>query len=508
MRTRAKGISRAAVFAAGFAALGVTALPSSAFADVTNGDGGILSGNQVDAPISAPADVSGNGASLLGTTYATSDGGAKIRKRGGAGQKTSGGHGVASGNQVNAPVSLPVNVCGNGAAVLGHADAGCGGGAKVTGGGKNGQVTDGTGGVLAGNQVNAPISVPVNVCGNAVAIAGDAAAGCEGGAGVKNGGHTGSGQETSGVFGVGSGNQANLPISVPVDICGNAAAIVGAAAASCHGQTLVKGSHGSGARTSGEDGAGSGNQANAPVTAPADVCGNAAAVVGMASAVCQDDPGHGGYHPYHRSTGTPLPGTGGLPEVGGLNVADGLITVTGLPSTKELPEVGGAPAHGARSRVDGLPVAGGLSDLGRLPKVNGLLGSVLNPEILRGAGTATPPQGVEGLSSAPVSLLDTRNLSAAGTPGKRTIPGVPGGTVLPSSPVVPSVQNAAAGLPETGALSTPATGVIGPVQPVAAEETTGPKPRAGTTWTVGAAALLAFAAGVLGLTRGIRFGRR
>ncbi|MEU8796337.1 chaplin [Spirillospora sp. NPDC048819] len=686
MRTRAKGTSRAAVFAAGFVALGVTALPSNAFADVTDGAGGVLSGNQVNAPVSAPVDVSGNGASLLGTAYATSHGGTKIRKRDGAGQQTSGGHGVASGNQVNAPVSLPVNVCGNGAGVLGHADAGCEGGAKVKGGGKGGQVTDGTGGAIAGNQVNAPISVPVNVCGNAVAIAGAAVAGCEGGASVKNGGHTGSGQETSGVFGVGSGNQANLPISIPVDVCGNAvggaaaaceggasvrngghrtggqttggdfgvlagnqanapisiplsacgnaaaivgqagafceggahvrsssggdqhtsgtggilsgnqvnapisipvevcgnaAAIVGVAAANCQGQTLVKGSHGSGAWTSGEHGAGSGNQANAPVTAPADVCGNAAAVVGLASALCQDEPGYGGYDPYYRTTG-------GVPGVGGLNVADGLFTVTGLPEAKALPGVGGGPADDARSKAvglpvdgglselngspvtnvltqvdgahatdglpgvgglakttdlpakslpevggvpgsdarskDGLPVTGGVSGLGGLPKANGLLGSVPNPAILRGARTATPPvgqlpvgsvQGVDGLPTlagggAPgaVSLLGTRNLPAAGTPGQRTIPGVPGGTALPSTPVVPSAQNAAAGLPETGALSAPATGVIGPVRPVAAEETIGPKPKAGTTWTVGAAAMLAFAAGLLGLSRGTRFGRR
>lgn len=91
MRTRAKGTSRAAVFAAGFVALGVTAIPSNAFADVTDGAGGILSGNQVKAPISAPVDVSGNGASVLGATYATSHGGAKVRKRDGAGQQTSGG---------------------------------------------------------------------------------------------------------------------------------------------------------------------------------------------------------------------------------------------------------------------------------------------------------------------------------------------------------------------------------------------------------------------------------
>ena len=46
--------------------------------------------------------------------------------------------------------------------------------------------TSGNSGVLSGNQVVAPISVPVNVCGNAVAVLGNAGAGCKGGASVKN----------------------------------------------------------------------------------------------------------------------------------------------------------------------------------------------------------------------------------------------------------------------------------------------------------------------------------
>lgn len=45
-------------------------------------------------------------------------------------------------------------------------------------------VTSGDGGVLSGNQVIAPIAVPVNVCGNAVALFGTAIAGCQGGAHV------------------------------------------------------------------------------------------------------------------------------------------------------------------------------------------------------------------------------------------------------------------------------------------------------------------------------------
>ena len=42
--------------------------------------------------------------------------------------------------------------------------------------------TSGIGSVLGGNQVVVPISIPINVCGNAVAVLGLAGAGCKGGA--------------------------------------------------------------------------------------------------------------------------------------------------------------------------------------------------------------------------------------------------------------------------------------------------------------------------------------
>jgi hypothetical protein len=38
--------------------------------------------------------------------------------------------------------------------------------------------------VLSGNTINIPISIPVDVCGNAIAILGFAEASCQGGAGV------------------------------------------------------------------------------------------------------------------------------------------------------------------------------------------------------------------------------------------------------------------------------------------------------------------------------------
>jgi hypothetical protein len=52
----------------------------------------------------------------------------------------------------------------------------------------DGMNTSGKGGVLSGNQVFVPISIPVVVCGNAVAVLGIAGTGCQGTASV-GGGH-------------------------------------------------------------------------------------------------------------------------------------------------------------------------------------------------------------------------------------------------------------------------------------------------------------------------------
>ncbi|GAA2607904.1 chaplin family protein [Actinomadura fulvescens] len=373
MRTWAKGTARAAMLTASFVALGAgTAIPSGAFADTTSGDSSVLGGNQFNLPISAPINASGNAVGALGTADAASKGGAAVDngrgggidrqtsgKQGvgsgnqvnapisapinacgnaiaifgtadagckggsavknsggpGAGQRTSGERGVGSGNQVNIPVSAPVNACGNAVALFGSSEAGCKGGSKVVngqgGGSGSGQQTSGASGAVAGNQVHAPISAPINICGNAAAVLGDAVAGCEGGAKVKNGGRTGAGQSTSGQSGVVAGNQVNAPISAPISACGNA---VGNAVADCDGGASVRnGGHGSGGQTtSGDHSLGGGNQVNAPVSIPVSACGNAVAVLGEAGAFCE-----GGSHVRSSSGGDQI--TSGNKSVGGGN---------------------------------------------------------------------------------------------------------------------------------------------------------------------------------------------
>jgi hypothetical protein len=172
---------------AGIAATAL-ALPAVAFASTgptTSGDGSVGSGNQVSIPITIPIDVCGNAAALLGVSTAACQGGATVADAGSGSPSTmhtSGTGSVLSGNQVSAPVTAPVTVCGN---AIGNATAHCPGGATVHHIPSTGtEVTSGNGSIASGNQVVAPVTAPIDVCGNSVAVLGVAGAGCEGGATV------------------------------------------------------------------------------------------------------------------------------------------------------------------------------------------------------------------------------------------------------------------------------------------------------------------------------------
>jgi LPXTG-motif cell wall-anchored protein len=204
---------------------------------------------------------------------------------------TSGNGSILGGNQVNAPINVPINVCGNAVALLGISAAGCQGGASVSGhsGNSDRWSTSGDGSIAGGNQVNAPINVPVNVCGNSVAGGGIAGAGCKGGASVNHGDGDSHGvHETSGNGSIAGGNQVNVPVDAPLNVCGNALALLGIADAACIGGASVTGHDDHGIwETSGDGSIGGGNQVSVPVKAPVDTCGNAVAVAGISGAGCK-----------------------------------------------------------------------------------------------------------------------------------------------------------------------------------------------------------------------------
>ncbi|WP_149823270.1 chaplin [Streptomyces tailanensis] len=164
--------------------------------------------------------------------------------------------GVLSGNNVQAPVNVPVNVCGNTVNVVGLLNPAAGN--KCSNGSGGGHHADGSGsshggaqarghasdspGVASGNNVQAPVSVPVNACGNSVNVigVGNEAMGNDCSNGSGGGGHYGDGGygsdrgggaqadgHTSNSPGVGSGNNVQAPVNVPVNVCGNGVSVGG-----------------------------------------------------------------------------------------------------------------------------------------------------------------------------------------------------------------------------------------------------------------------------------------
>ncbi|MET7292772.1 chaplin [Streptomyces griseoloalbus] len=124
-------------------------------------------------------------------------------------------------------------------------------------------VASGSPGVLSGNTVQAPVHVPVNVCGNTVNVVGilnpSVGNSCANQGGSSPEGHGDSGDHggshadgrTSDSPGVGSGNQIQAPIHVPVNVCGNSVNVLAAGNAT-EGNDCANG--GSGHETPGQPG--------------------------------------------------------------------------------------------------------------------------------------------------------------------------------------------------------------------------------------------------------------
>ncbi|MDR8408276.1 DUF320 domain-containing protein [Nonomuraea sp. 3-1Str] len=390
MRTWAKASTPAALLAVAVMSFG----SGTALAD-TSGDHSIGGGNQVNLPVTLPIDISGNSVAAVGESHAVSQGGASVENTGRSSipGKTSGDSSILGGNQINAPITAPVNACGNAVSLFGRSDAGCKGGATVKNngrGGPGGNRTSGDHSILGGNQVTAPITAPINACGNAVAVFGEATAGCKGGASVKNTGRgTGTGRNTtSGRNSVLGGNQVLAPVSAPINVCGNAVAVVGEAFAGCKGGSSVTtgrpgghpgggygrghGGHGgsgsSGNDTDGRFGAGSGNQVIAPISLPITACGNA---VGNAPAGCK-----GGASVENTGRGT---GAGGNTTSGRSGVLSGNQVVAPITAPinvcgNAVAVLGGAFAGckgGASVKNDGGRGAGGNRTSGRSGVLSG-----------------------------------------------------------------------------------------------------------------------------------------
>ncbi|HEX5204847.1 chaplin family protein [Paractinoplanes rhizophilus] len=306
----------------------------------TGVNSGILNGTQIAVPVRVPVNVVGNSLGILGIANAQGVGVNDLesahttegRRRGPrAVQATGVNNGILNGTQVYLPINVPVNVVGNSIAALGVANATGVGANKIhesahtTEGGWGGdrQITGVNNGIANGTQIYAPIDVPINVCGNSIALLGGAysQALCANnlGGGFGHGGFwkkesaqaAGGARQITGVNnGIANGTQLLAPISLPVNLSGNSVAVAGVANSraisrneSGHGDDFVQ-------ATGVNNGILNGTQIGIPINVPINVCGNSLGILGAASSTAgcvndlgDDDWGRDGDHHGHQGHG-------------------------------------------------------------------------------------------------------------------------------------------------------------------------------------------------------------
>ena len=283
---------------------------------------GIANGVQIVSGVSVPVNVVGNAIGVGGEANAAGSGVNWTEGHRKVKQTSKDNNGALNGLQAYAPVWIPVNAVGNAVAVLGEANAAGSGVNKRTEstrvtegkhGGKGDDVTQNSwdnNGVLNGAQVYLPIEIPINLCGNAVALLGEAnaAAQC-----ANVGGHHAESakQNSSDNNGIANGIQILSGLHMPINLSGNAIGVLGEAnaAAVSHNESghddSVK------QNTSDNNGIANGLQAYAPVDVPINVCGNALGLLGEANAAANCSNGGNGGHGGHHHGGGNGDGNGG-----------------------------------------------------------------------------------------------------------------------------------------------------------------------------------------------------
>jgi hypothetical protein len=228
----------------------------------TGDNGGLGSGNQVFLPIDVPIDVCGNSIAALGDTFASCRQGddGDDGDDDGYGEQPTGEQPTGYGDDDEQPAGeQPTGGAQGGYGgeqpageqPTGGAQGGYGGeqpaGEQPTGGAQgaysestrtgdwdgSGWRTGGSDGLLNSNQVLADAWVPIDVCGNAVGVLGDASASCEPGDDFGGDDEGFGAWRTGDNGGLLDGNQILADLDIPVDLCGTAIGVLGDASASC-----------------------------------------------------------------------------------------------------------------------------------------------------------------------------------------------------------------------------------------------------------------------------------
>lgn len=244
----------------------------------TEDDYGFANANLVQAPVSLPAQVFGVGGSWIGNGIA--DGETDTISEAGGDVNAAGDKGTAAGNIGFVPVSLPTQVHGIGGSWIGN---GHGSSASLTDSMAGGDATaSGEKGTIAGNLIEVPAGGAATVFGTGANWIGTAS-----GTGVSDVvSEAGGDSETIGDGGSIAGNVVSADAMPMAQVFGNAASLVGVADGA--GANFLDVESGGDKETSGENGAISGSIVDVPLTAVAQVFGDAATVGGVANAVAEN----------------------------------------------------------------------------------------------------------------------------------------------------------------------------------------------------------------------------
>lgn len=151
------------------AAAGGVAHADSGAAGSSSESAGVLSGNTVQAPVHVPVNVCGNTVNVVGILNpAVGNKCANPGGGGGSGHGSGGGHGSPGGHGSTGGYGDSGGYGGSG----GHGGSGGQGAHGGSGGSHAGGHASNSPGVGSGNHVQVPVDVPVNVCGNSIDVIG------------------------------------------------------------------------------------------------------------------------------------------------------------------------------------------------------------------------------------------------------------------------------------------------------------------------------------------------
>ncbi|UOX87282.1 PE-PGRS family protein [Amycolatopsis sp. FBCC-B4732] len=434
---------------------GSTDTTSNAGGDVTaNGPAGAGAGNIIEAPVSLPVLAAGSGAALAGIGTGEND---NITDSSAGGDAlTDGQDGALTGNIVKAPIAGVAQVFSDGVAgaALGHG-LGTNDTTSVAGGDAT---TNGDGGSVAGNIVGADALPVAQVFGDAVSAAGVASGTGVSMTSVENAGD----DTTSGVEGAISGNILDLPVTAIAQLFGDAVTVGGVAHAV--GDNTLTTENGGEPTTEGDGSSLSGYNFYHDIVAPVQIFGVPLELLGVATADATDMTSiDGEATDAADAIANPVEGSelgaGELPSL--TSLASGLPTA-GLP-TAGLPALPTAvPAQRADVPVSS-PMAGlpHLPTAGGLPGLNGLSG--LGGSLAGGAQRADLPTGGLPVHIPVLSGGLLPSLPALGGTERADLPtrGLP--VAVPALPALGGVPALPVALPVTPA--TPALPVALPATP-------------------------------------------